>query len=282
MILNGLKFQLKRMEAIIAFVVLMWFVICNYVHNVFLYQGFDVSNAIQPMKLLFVSYNRSYENADILMNFVMVFPFLCVMPSGFSGYSDYVTGNDDFVKARIGEEKYYLYKMVIAFMTTFIVFFVPILLEVVANYLSFPNGKGDLCLLPTYSEMYDELKENILFFGLYKKSNVAYALFMACRLSVFAGMLSVLTVAFSFVCKVRLRVFLFIPCYVFLQMGDILERLFQMGEAKKSWYHYLLFFDDVPKNELIFAIYYMVMIAVIVTLLFIQKKRNLIYVGKKK
>lgn len=282
MVLNELKFQLKRPGTVITFVILMWFVICNYLQNVLLFQGRDISNAIQPMKLLFVSYNKTYESADISSFFVMAFPFLCVIPSGFSAYSEYVTGNDVFVKARIGESRYFVNKLIVAFLSTFIVFLTPILLEIAANYLSFPKGIGDLSLCATYDSAYRELKSHYLFEGLYNKNILLYVIFMGCLLAAFAGMLAVMTVAFSFAVKVKLRVFLFIPCYVFLELSSILEKLFHTDEYTKLWFHYLLLFDDERKKTGVLAAYLIAIIIVTMVFIFIQNKRNSFYDRKKK
>lgn len=56
-------FLLKKKEAVGVFYVLFFLVIVNFISNVLCFQGRDIVEMYQPMKLLLLSYNRTYWNA---------------------------------------------------------------------------------------------------------------------------------------------------------------------------------------------------------------------------
>lgn len=54
-------FLLKKREAICVFYILLFMVIINFIGNVLAFQGNDVVGMHQPMRLLLLSYERTYR-----------------------------------------------------------------------------------------------------------------------------------------------------------------------------------------------------------------------------
>ena len=77
-----LCFILRQRITQAVFFLLLTLVGYNFVNNVFQFQGMDVSNMYHPMKLLTLSYNRVYFNADITLLLVQIYPLLVACPAG--------------------------------------------------------------------------------------------------------------------------------------------------------------------------------------------------------
>lgn len=76
-------FLLKKRGAIGVFYFLLIMVFSNFIGNVLYFQGRDIAEMIQPMKLLLLSYNRTDLNATNTLLLIQLYPFLVVFPAGF-------------------------------------------------------------------------------------------------------------------------------------------------------------------------------------------------------
>lgn len=76
-------YLLRKKNAVIVFYILLAMVLFNYISNVVAFQGRDVLNMYQPMKLLLLSYNRTNYNADMTILLIQLYPLLVVCPAGF-------------------------------------------------------------------------------------------------------------------------------------------------------------------------------------------------------
>ena len=57
---SQVKFMLRQKNARIVFYILLVMILTNFISNVLMFQGMDVINMYHPMKLLLLSWNRSY------------------------------------------------------------------------------------------------------------------------------------------------------------------------------------------------------------------------------
>lgn len=65
-------YLLRKKNAVIVFYILLAMVLFNFISNVVAFQGRDVLNMYQPMKLLLLSYNRTNYNADMTILLIQV------------------------------------------------------------------------------------------------------------------------------------------------------------------------------------------------------------------
>ncbi|MBD5484689.1 MAG: hypothetical protein HDR18_04070, partial [Lachnospiraceae bacterium] len=220
-------FMLKKKESVCVFYVLFFMVIINFIGNVLYFQGKDVVEMYQPMKLLLLSYNRTNWNASNTLLLLQLYPLLVVCPAGFSLAREYQLGTRVFLVSRLGNFTYQVSKYLSAFLTTMIIFTVPFLLEIILNCLSFPlSATGDLSYLSIYDSAYRIGVNRYFMKSIYLYSPYLYAVIGTLFFGVVSGVLGVFTVAVSSVIRVKYNVFLFLPVFVTLNMSTILARGF--------------------------------------------------------
>lgn len=105
--------------------ILFGMVIYTFISNVLEYQGMDIAEMYHPMKLMLLSYNRVNEDADMTGLLIQLYPFLVVLPAGFSLSKEYQLGEQVYLSARLGNRAYKWCKVLAAFLATAIVFSVP-------------------------------------------------------------------------------------------------------------------------------------------------------------
>lgn len=248
-------FLLRKKEAVCAFYVLFFMVMINFIGNVFYFQGSDVMEMVQPMKLLLLSYNRTNLNANNTLLLIQLYPLLVVCPAGFSLAKEYQLGMRVFLTSRLGNVTYHVTKYLSAFLTTMIIFTVPFLLEIILNYVSFPqSATGDLWMASIYDNSYRNGVNQYFMKSIYLYSPYLYAIVGTLFWGVVSGLLGVFTVAISSLIKVKYNVFLFLPVFAVLNLSTILAGRFPKGAPSIKWYDYVLIFNDELKNPAYFFI----------------------------
>lgn len=242
-------FMLKKKESVCVFYVLFFMVIINFIGNVLYFQGKDVVEMYQPMKLLLLSYNRTNWNASNTLLLLQLYPLLVVCPAGFSLAREYQLGTRVFLVSRLGNFTYQVSKYLSAFLTTMIIFTVPFLLEIILNCLSFPlSATGDLSNMSIYDSAYIIGVNRYFMKSIYLYSPYLYAVIGTLLFGVVSGLLGVFTVAVSSVIRVKYNVFLFLPVFVTLNMSTILAGGFPKDAPSIKWYDYVLLFNDELKS----------------------------------
>lgn len=242
------RFLLRRKGALLTFYILLALVLSNFIQNVLAFEGRDVVNMYQPMKLLLISYNLGNFRASMVSFFIQIFPILAVCPAGFALAREYQLGEHALIEARLGRRSYRMSKLTAAFLVTFLVFTLPFLLEIMLNCISFPlAAEGDLMNRGFYDEWYRQAVDNYLMSGLFWRSPYLYAVLGTLMLGFAAGLLGAFTVAFSALVKIRYNVFLFLPVFLLLRGSTLLASYWEDMPASVRWDDYLLLFNDQPK-----------------------------------
>lgn len=112
---------MKQKAAILTFYLLLALMLLNFVTNIFAFQGSDVIEMYHPAKILVLSYNRIYYNADMTLLLVQLYPVIVVCPAGFTLISEKNRKTDTLLIARMGSSKYYVSKLVAGFIVTSVV-----------------------------------------------------------------------------------------------------------------------------------------------------------------
>lgn len=170
--LSQTTFLLKKREAVCVFYVLFIMVIINFIGNVLYFQGWDIVEMYQPMKILLLSYNRTNLNATNTLMLIQLYPLLVVCPAGFSLAKEYQFNIQVYLISRLGNFKYQVSKYLSVFLTIMIVFTVPFLIEIILNCISFPlSATGDLSNLSSYDRVFFTISVVMaaVMFGITKK-----------------------------------------------------------------------------------------------------------------
>ncbi len=267
------SFNLKQKGAIFAFFVLLAMVLMNFIANVLTFQGHDVLTMYHPMKILLLSYNRTYYNADATLLLIQLYPLLVVCPAGFTLAKEQHSGQDVLMIARLGSHTYKFSKFLAAFLSTTIVFTVPFLIEIILNCLSFPlSATGDLTNGDIYNPSYIKMIYNYPLSGLYLRAPYLYTIIRTLFWGFVSGVFGAFTVAFSSLVRMKYRVFLFLPVFLLLNATAYITILLPDAPAM-NWYDYLLIFND-SKRSFIFYIGILILILISLISLFLSSRNQ--------
>lgn len=250
-----LSFIMRQRMTQIVMALLLCFVGYNFVNNVIAFQGRDVSNMYHPMKLLTLSYNRMYYNADVTLLFTQLYPLLVACPAGLVLAREKQMRLNILLESRIGRWKYNLSKIVAVFIATTLVFLIPFVIEIGLNVLAFPlKATWDLSNRSYYDSLYIQMVENYWFSEMYVFSPYLYAAIMTTLFAAFSGLLAAMVMSFSSIFPVKFRVMYLILPFVLLNSTIYILPEYTGGTLQHVWYKYLLIFADGQKNGIAFAV----------------------------
>jgi hypothetical protein len=163
------------------------------------------------------------------------FPFLLVLPGGLSLAVDKKTKADLLWISRCGKGRYLLSKTLAVLLVTFLVFFVPFMLELLLNLIAFPlDAHGNYLWTGLYQDGY-EIVQKYFLFSLYYNHPVVYVLIRTLLMSVVAAALSIIPLAVS--CYVsQYYCHLFIPVYFILSMIEQMK--VTVGKVRFDYNYY--------------------------------------------
>ncbi len=248
-VIAEVKQQIHGLGAAGTFWCLLLLVAINYCWNVLHFGGQEVIDVVFPMKMLLISYNRIYYNADNTLVFIQLFPILAVLPAGFSLAKEQGSRQETLMIARIGRKRYYISRICSAFFTTALVMGAPMLIEFVLNIIAFPiSATGDFSNWGLYEDAYIESVNHYLFAEIYMGHPYIYTVLGLIAYSVFSGVLGAFTAAISGFVRVKYKVFLFLPAYLLLQISGMISELFSGINYSTQWQDYILLFNDESKS----------------------------------
>lgn len=249
-------FALKQIPAIGAFFILLAIVLFNFVSNIFAFQGSDVVEMYHPAKILAISYNRVYYNADVTLLLIQIYPILVVCPAGFTLISEKNRKIDYLLISRISGVKYYVSKAISSFFATMIIFVTPFFIEMVLTLFSFPiAATGDFTNLNKFSPEYVEMAEHYFFSELFQQHPYLYTALGILIFGIFSGTIGMFTVALSALITFPYKILLFLPAFVLLNATLYIPEIIGNLPFSLRWYDYILLFDDNLKSGRSFSLF---------------------------
>ena len=246
-------FILRQNIALMVFYILLAIVFLNFGSNVLNFQGRDIIDMYHPAKMLVLSYDQVYDNMDIMLLLIQLYPILIVCPAGFTLLSEKKRKTDCVLITRIGSIQYYLCKTIAAFFVTMIVFTIPFLIEFGLNCVSFPlAASGDFVDLNCYSTDYIELTNNYMYSTLFHMNSYLYTFVGILFWGITSGIIGMFTVALSGIISFRFKILLFLPVYILLNIPAYMPQITDKLPFVVNWYNYIFLFDDHVKNNVFF------------------------------
>lgn len=246
-------FMLRQNIALMVFYILLAIVFLNFGSNVLTFQGRDIIDMYHPAKMLVLSYDQVYDNMDIMLLLIQLYPILIVCPAGFTLLSEKKRKTDCVLITRIGSIQYYLCKTIAAFFVTMIVFTIPFLIEFGLNCVSFPlAASGDFVDLNCYSTDYIELTNNYMYSTLFHMNSYLYTFVGILFWGITSGIIGMFTVALSGIISFRFKILLFLPVYILLNIPAYMPQITDKLPFVVNWYNYIFLFDDHVKNNVFF------------------------------
>lgn len=245
-----IKLLLSQWGALLVFGLLLALALNNFVENVLEFQGTDALLMYHPAKLLSLSYNRSYYMADTMMILVQLVPLLICIPAALSLSKEQHTGESVAMVARLGARTYLCSKITAVFVVTALVFSVPFFIELALNCISFPlKGTGDLGNGNIYAPEYIKAAKNFLFYPIYRISPYLYTVVGILHFGLVMGLLAAATTTFSALVRVKFRVVLLLPVFLFLQLSSYLS-----AYSPVYWANYVTLFHGEGRNDLVYGV----------------------------
>ena len=183
--------------------------------------------------------------------FLLLFPFLVVLPASFSFLTDRNTNIQNILIGKVGKRNYYSSKLIAGFFATFLTFTIPFLLELVLNCIAFPSEAGRIMgNWPIYSEYVTRNIHDYLFGSFYLTSPYLCHIGTILMLGIFAGCGAIFVMGIS-TFRIPYKALLFLPFYIFIQYipmiagnfvdykVDLTDYILVFGIASKSIIYYI-------------------------------------------
>lgn len=205
--------MLRKKSFWIAFDTILLYTFAVYIMNIMNCIGHDVSSIFDSSYYFLGSYYNDY-----LELFSLAFPILVVLPFSFTYFEDAESHNLQFIQSRVGKSNYVIASAIVCFWGSFIVIFIPFLLNIILNYITFPqNDVTVFGVKESYAywlHLYgEEGIPRFAFLDLFIYNQNLYNLLVALLLSGFAGLLGVFAYTMSFYIK-KYKLLLFLPVYL--------------------------------------------------------------------
>lgn len=270
---NQITFLLKQPESKITFILIMLFVLTNYIGNVIAFSGLDIAESYRFIKLITNSFSNTNDSADILILFNSIYPLLVTLPAGLSIIKEQQSHENVYIISRIGKNKYYLNHIISCFITTSIIFFIPFFIEIIYTVLSFPlDSSLDPMEVLLYTTEYNDLISKHLFYNFYSNHPILYAIAAELWFALYSGLMGTLSLIFSMIFKYKYRAQVFIPVFLFLHITTIMDYVLD-GQGTYIWYEYVYPFTECDKNYYYaFTILILTIIFIITSFLIVRKK----------
>ena len=250
--------QLKKISRQKSFRITYCLILALAVFNVFsnlrYFAGYDSSKIPHPSTLSMIS-----TESTLISIFIRLFPFILVIPAAYTYLSDFESRSINFIQAR-SSKGVYCASLILAVLTmTFLCFFVPFLLELALLLIAIPSNGTVLSIVENhYSESWGLWMKNLPFKEILGISRNLYIVFHMFLVSLTAAIFGLVIAALS-TFRIRFKVFLLLPIYLFLffteQFGNLLS-----SRISTTYYHYV--FAYVPyysRPKLSFIAFFLVM-----------------------
>lgn len=217
LIKTQMKIMLNQKGAKIAFYSMMLAVFINYYQNIRIFRDIEKTSIPSIMELGIFSDNSIW--GWYILEFIC---FLLVLPGGMSFAIDKKTNFEIYLTARSnGKYRYITSKIIAVFLTTFIVFSVPLLIELALNYNAFHCAdKIEMQAISNYLlEDSGQISINRKAFMVdeYIYNPELYSLVRIILFGLFASLMSLVPMAFSCVCN-KFLAYLMIPVFFLVSL----------------------------------------------------------------
>lgn len=197
------------------FLLLITYAMSVTLYYAYLQKGMNVVELYDPILLSGLSAENEYS-----WFFYKWFPFLVILPAGFSIFNERKSRVSIYIMCKTGKGKYYLSKLISAFIVTFFTVTLPFFIQCIVNHLIFPiEGSKQLTNWETYSKVYFEYTDAYLFSSLYYYNEYVYFIVVLCITGIFAGAVAVFIVGISSF-EIKYKAVLFLPVYLIFSFID--------------------------------------------------------------
>ena len=245
----------------------------NFVFNISKYNGMVDQLVPHPSALTLLSTGSEYVNLV-----VRLFPFIVIVPASFTYLRDYNSRAVNLIQARSGSKLYFITLALAIFVMTFLIFIIPLTLELLISLIAFPAYSSTISEYDIYySAGWLDTVQRLPYKSLLDFSRTLYGFLYIFNFSLAASVFAVSVAALS-TYKIKFSVLLFLPVYLFLFFLGLIGNRFGLI----AHYHNYIFAYDytIPDGKRHTLFFYMVLVIVLVLSLLrfkqCQKKDTLV------
>lgn len=169
--------------------------------------------------------------------FTFLFPILVVLPYATSYLTERANGSSILLISKMGVKQYFLSKIVVCFIGSFLIIMIPFLINYIFCQVTFPHTNNamfayygvegyDGILTGTYYGLRVQNIE-IPFLKLYLNHPTLYYILYIFLLSLLSGIFGVIILCFSLLIR-KGKIFLFLPLFLLLRGMNVLTRYSEM------------------------------------------------------
>ncbi len=203
-----------------------------------------------------------YNHGVIGFLFAQFYPFLLVIPASFAYFADKKSRAIVFQQARTDRKSYYISKSISAFLAAFIIYALPLYIELVLNILAFPvslnisldSDNGNVLEL-----VHSDGIQKYLFSDLWIYNKLLYIIIMIALLGILTGLLAVFAQCISMVFRFRYAVFIFLPVYILLfSIKKVLGGIESL-EWSANYFEYILIADPTTGSSVVYVTFMLIL-----------------------
>lgn len=277
---NTIRMQMKLMcnkKAFqLAFAINLAYALLTYLYYVWIQLGHDISTITSPSVVF--PLQSATEFFDMYINIV---PFIVVIAFSMSYITDKSNAILPALQTRCGSQKYYFSKGIVCFCGGFLVFFIPFMLSILFNHLTFPQS-GITFLGDLYDRNYDPgiVGSNVLkptkwlgicFPKLFIFNQELYNILYLLIFSLAMGLFSVFTYSLSFIIK-KNKIILLLPVYLIIISFNTLDQ-FMQSNVPYICYKVLLYItvNNMYGKNPFFIVMFFLILATIAAILIVKQ-----------
>ena len=266
---------LRSIPSKVTFGILFALILYNFIRNVLVNaEILYVSQMTDPLKLLTLSYVSEQEGSQAGHLLMLLYPILVVFPVSATWLADKSSGNVYYFGIRSGRSNFWFGKLLAVFLSTFIIFSLPFFMELLLNTLCFDLSSDGQMGSTFIQGLQYELKYALP--ELWSKSRYLYVVVM---LILWGGASGVLA-CFGFACStfpfMRFRILNFVPVYVFLYSGLLIQSAFRTGIVLNYTVIFRMFYITYTQemNNLLYFVLLLALMAVSIIIIYTKSKRD--------
>ncbi len=257
---------------------IMWFVMLvamasHFMGNILKYYGYDASYMYNPLRLIYLGGNN-YGRVGFL--FMQYYPLLIVLPASFAYFADKKSRAIVFLQARTGRKGYYISRSISTFLVTFIIYALPLYIELALNILAFPvslDTSIDSDNASIFDAVYKQYVQGYLLSDLWVYNKLLYMIVMIALFGIATSLLAVFAQCVSMVIRFKFSVFIFLTVYILLfAIGKIFGSIDSI-EWSSNYFEYISL-ADLSLGSSVAYIVFILMLAIVNVLMIMYIVHN--------
>lgn len=257
----------KKTTIFTFFLVLIMSLVNFYANIVANYKTGEITQMYDTIKCLMLS-DWSVSGAYL----IEFFPLIVVIPTACSYLVDRDTRMNVYIESRVDKKNYWYSKLLCVFVVTFLVFFVPFILELIISLISFgTKSTGDLTNSSFIFMMENE--QEYFLNKLFLSNKIFYAVVNIFLFSVVSGIFAIFNFAIVTLPFFKYKIFAFFPMYVLIYVISFIEKVVNKPYTL-NYYFVLRTFCTVNYNYMVYGLFLLILVIASIMLIELKIKKE--------